>query len=341
MQTHFSRTGSKAPRYSRLVTNWLRQEENRDRSAVGENLCLDHRISPERDEDFFLRMGLPCGGDALEAAIYHYHETQVRRQPNSSFLNDRINGQNIVGGAAPDLNAFSSSFELAHVTSLNTVFRALLSARRSNPDVFADISSDLDCDLGEFELTDWLDHHLERRSSDYIERFVERVLYAMNGYRHIQPKNPVWVAPWSRFEAVKNDRPERWTELVGVPRFSAPQWLIVLHYTAADVGTLVRPTQFDAGWFAYHFPSPPSLRVVDGGVVLDLNINPHLPDWTPEYIHEQIDFELRFWSRDRLLRRTASRIDPGVVECRRHHWVFLGRQWGQESMRTWQAGNCQ
>lgn len=191
------------------------------------------------------------------------------------------------------------------------------------------------------EFAGWLDYHLERRGGAYLREFIGRVFDACNEYRRsVRAHNPVWVTTWSRFELVKNSRPERWSEFVGVTRLTAEQWLVVLRYRAAETGTLVRPTQLDAGWYAYHFPSPPPWPVHQGGIVVDLE--GAAAGLTPEYIHAQIDLRPEFWQNSgELLRRTAREVSPELQGVRVRHWLQMARdpRVGRAALEIWRNGD--
>jgi hypothetical protein len=321
------------PPYARVLDDWRRGRDH-ESAAVGENLALDHRISPERDLDFFHRMGSPASATAMSRALGDYHRKVVRPAPAESFLNSVVNGNNFVGGAA--IEGLVADLDLAVIVWLNGLVRPLSRAYAADPSLFSDFPIDADAEREGEEVTSWFDRHLDK-SREADEDFVGRILRglrAAGGPRH----NPCWATTWARFEKVSGSDPERWLELVGVPRF-APGWVIVFKYHAREVGTLVRPTQFDAGWNGYHFPSPPPHPRDSGGVVVDLAPAP----WaglTPEFIHEQIEWRMPHWTAGgRLVKRTIRAVNPPLARARNSHWDALTRHFGP-GVRTWQDGNC-
>lgn len=326
------------PAYGAILQAWLTSGDP-DHVAVGENLALDHRIAPTRDADFYQRMNLPSSSSALRDALRRYHQQYVREIPERSFLHPTLNGSNFIGGAA--INGISGDLELAVVMSISRLYRPIVTAHSADSSLFPDLPMDAEADIDEQAFGNWLTRHLSGRDTAYVDRFIGNVMHALNEYRASRRHNPVWATTWSRFLLVRDKGPERWTELIGVPRF-ASEWLIVLKYRVADAGTLVRPTQFEAGWFGYHFPSPPSHPLHLGGAVVDLSDNPTpLAGLTTEYIHEQIDLRPEFWVAAGRLVGHASRAVGGAVEkCRQRHWGVLARSFDSAVLEQWRAGNC-
>ena len=62
---------------------------------------------------------------------------------------------------------------------------------------------------------------------------------------------------------------------------------IVLVYRADSVGALVRPTQLDAEFNAFHFPSPQSAPLADGGYTMDWSAKPGYREPLSEFVHQQ------------------------------------------------------
>lgn len=115
------------------------------------------------------------------------------------------------------------------------------------------------------------------------------------------PRHPVWVASFTEFEELVDwTKPGSWLEAVGLPAprgLEERRFLVVLKYNLGDLPVLVRPSQVEAGWFAFHFPTPSAMPVSKGGRTMRLGG----VSWdrrkgdsllVPEFIHEQVPFRL-------------------------------------------------
>ena len=144
----------------------------------------------------------------------------------------------------------------------------------------------------------------------------------MNSYSRQEPYQPTWATTWAAFEPHEEDGPERWLQVLGMAK-PPPRWLILLRYTVAEAGTLVRPTILDAKWNAYHFPSPPSPQVSPavGGHPMDLRISPKATSVLPEFIHKQIQHSLAHWmDLGGKIGRTQSPNPTALADQRRAHF---------------------
>jgi hypothetical protein len=162
-----------------------------------------------------------------------------------------------------------------------------------------------------------------------VERFVECVLRAMNEHRIEHPFQPTWATAWSAFLPHEMAGPDRWAQALGLCKVDYPRWFVLLRYRVREAGTLVRPTQLDAGWGVYHFPSPPQARLETGGKCMDLNIagagNPLLP----EFIHKQIEHTMEHWlGTGQRIGRTTRPINGNLAALRRAHYSKLCATYG-------------
>jgi len=114
--------------------------------------------------------------------------------------------------------------------------------------------------------------------------------FILNGNR------PIWVARWTQLrKSLKKVEPSSWNSAVGVFR-SRRTLQLVLRYAASGV-RLVRPTQLDIGYYAFHFPSPSTLDKSRGGFAMSLHdygvTRP--PELISEYIHPPRQFQFADW----------------------------------------------
>ena len=152
------------------------------------------------------------------------------------------------------------------------------------------------------------------------------------------PWNPIWAANWPHFEIAGVRRPpSAWSESVGLPCSPAPEWLMLLRYSSKDL-QIYRPTQLEAGSFAYHFPSPPCAECDIGGH--PMNLEPSAI-WSgmliSEFVHAEIPFTTEHWeAAGSQLGCTplSSRYDALMAYRRRHH-AMLCDEYTQQAIRSW------
>jgi hypothetical protein len=136
---------------------------------------------------------------------------------------------------------------------------------------------------------------------------------------------------WAAFKGFESELPERWLQVLGAKQKEAECWIVLLTYPVAMAGTIVRPTQLDAGWNAYHFPSPPQAQVELGGHPMDLFPMENLGSPMSEYIHRQIDHY-----PDHIMRigRTSASLSGSLSHQREAHHRLLERHYGS-GIRDW------
>lgn len=88
---------------------------------------------------------------------------------------------------------------------------------------------------------------------------------------------PCWVAIKDEFLTLADlGTPASWLEAVGLPSPGPlptdgrlrEKVLVILSYSSSELRHLLRPSQIDAGWFAFHFPTPPSRPIDQGGLTM-------------------------------------------------------------------------
>src|SRR4029077_447694 len=129
-----------------------------------------------------------------------------------------------------------------------------------------------------------------------ISAFVEQTLKVIGAkLDKDEPFNPTWAVLWNDLEMSLDNPPEQWLEVLGVPKQESGRWLVALRYTVGEAGTLARPTLLDAGWNAYHFPSPPQAPPRYGGHPMNLGDHVQAKRLPWEYVHSQISFNIAHW----------------------------------------------
>ena len=136
--------------------------------------------------------------------------------------------------------------------------------------------------------------------------------------------------------------PESWLEAVGIPRATYPRWILVLRYTAGEARPLVRPTQLEAGWFGFHFPSPLASSADAGGHAMSLgerdgNLRLQI---LPEFIHARVRYHLKHWKAAGQMCDVTTRA-VGLVDhlatYRAAHYEDLVADYGEEAISGWIA----
>lgn len=161
---------------------------------------------------------------------------------------------------------------------------------------------------------------------------VKRVVLDL--YNRYRAKRHVWVADAEQFDRVAlPHQPDTWLPAVGLP-LPAPHpdsphrrdLLLQFRYPAKAVPALARPTQLESGWFAYHFPSPPSAPAEAGGFSLNLGPFHGTRTLVSEYVHEQIDLDPD-WLQHAQFLGTESSPESKLRQLRISHHELLGRHY--------------
>jgi len=339
---------------------WMSRKPLDRYSAIGCNICFDHRVSREREavllRYFAAETGLP--EKRLEVAISRYLLKEVQRRRNPVFLHRSSNGVN----RFPDLGRHFASrvslpvaarallpaplkpdVGLARVLDLNGLTPVFLVARLRKLKPFSDFPrggsrSLLRSRPPETEVLAWLDAKLLGANEPEQRDFVASALDAveLSRSRRQGAFQPTWATYWSHFEPLAAEGPERWGASLGLPnRRRCARWLIALKYTVRETGGLVRPTTLDAGFNEYHFPSPPEAALRAGGHPVDLRLIPPAATLIPEFVHQQIPHPIRHWEHAGfLLGRTEKPGLDGLVQSRGNHFALLQTVYGP-SVATW------
>ena len=283
---------------------------------MARNLLAEHRISQDRFNSFLKFAGELKSIDAVHDALdqYQKHVRPLRTTKLLPAYQLPENATNVI--ELPDDTEIATVLDL---TRLGRVFAEAKSAfkypefsdyRTTNPRDYAQIN--------EF---------LGRHFNDPARRvtLMHAILRARKQYRATTEKwiHPTWVAEWqSLVPYLRGSGPLGWLQAVGVPIEEA-RWVAALRYrvsTSKRTIRLFRPTQLDIGWYAHHFPSPPTTVLDQGGHAMYLlsgtssgAIAPAVPGaFVREYLHEAIDYEPEDWefAEKQVRARRADRRGP-------------------------------
>lgn len=313
---------------------WLSRKARHELRAVACNLMFDERVSLERENAlrtyFAVARDSPFEG-RLQTAIREYHRERIRTAPDPEFLDAAANSENLAGRRYDGI-------ELARILNLNGL-AAVFSAARGSIDSFEDFPRQIDkpaltASAYDLEVLRWLDEHLGAPGSNR-DSVIRDVLLALNKARVEKPYQPAWATSWNDLAQVIAEGSERWCQVVGVANTGGTaRWVLVLRYRLPPGCPLVRPTILDAGYNAYHFPSP-LRRGRKTGHPMDLRCTPLPQKLRRELIHQQIDHHPDHWeAAGRLLDRTDGPL-PGRLGLRRRAHLRLLTEHYKSGLQGW------
>ena len=299
---------------------------------VGLNLMHDGRVTRVEERALIAYYDAEGGGggrDLLNGlGQYFTHEVRTRAVPR--FAQAALNDANILVGRANGYDEVDGAFPLGRILDVSGLVRVFRWAKEQSLPGFTGMPDAWDDDPVYWQ---WLDVQMDGGGTR-AEPFLKRAFEAMRAYRlppDPQPFQPSWVTAWDDLEVVvETEPPQRWLEVLGVARPVAPRWLIALRYPAAHAGTVARPTQVSAGYYAYHFPSPPPVPLSLGGHPADLDpVAGAGFGLVPEYIHEEIELNLDHFRAAGS--RCAKMEDPTALDLSRQrlgHHAVLANSYG-------------
>lgn len=283
--------------------------------AMARNVMYDHRVSPERAEQFHSSY---AASKLLEDALWLYFKQRVRGAAAPDFVLDANIG-NIVAGA-PKANLVDEDERLVTFLDLNGL-RDLYRWAKGHPSTeYRDVFDHARLDGSDDDYADWLGETIATLGDQVVVAAalaVKRAVARAAGYTHF---HPVWAALWTELsDSLASGEVDRWWERVGVCKVTSPRWVVPLVYKVYEAGTLVRPTILDSGFYAYHFPSPPQLPPQNGGCCMDLQTAAKPGGLTHEYIHQEIAYEERHWTDAGSLCLPTSRPSPTDLPVQRQN----------------------
>ncbi|MEA2337645.1 MAG: hypothetical protein QOE82_1652, partial [Thermoanaerobaculia bacterium] len=245
--------------------------------ALARNLMHDYRVTAPREAAARAFFTQPLTAEAFGPAIRAYKSERVRASATPDFVEDELNGPNILAGSALGEHQISKDLYLGRVLNLSTLVEFFKKARTLLP--FCTLT-----DGSSARIKDWVNEQMVETN---WEAFIEDVLENLWPNKNADRAELCWATTWNTLEAVADEEAHRWAEVVGIP-VEEGDWLILLRYPVRRTGTLVRPTQLDAGWNALHFPSPPTTPLTSGGHPMDLGDGTCHASIRSEFIHQQI-----------------------------------------------------
>ena len=315
--------------YDSALNDWIARGtiHTCEHHAMARNLQWDHRVSAQREIQFdqYVSLHSPTS-QGLQKALKNYFQKEIRSNPSPAFIDSALNGHNIVTGGTDNLDGFAEGRELINVIDLNELGGEYEKAVKANVPGFEDFDPSFD----DAHILQWLDERLLGTPDSVQTHFVAQVFQQLSISKQTNAFQPVWIAFWEDFQPYFYQGPNRWCEVLGVPKVRDRVWLVILRYTVADACTLVRPTQLDAGWFPHHFPSPPDRPPNEGGCAMDLEIgNPALVSTRPlaEFIHPQIDFKESFIQAIGHTTRPSAGNGNTLQQRREQHQLRLSRNY--------------
>ena len=312
-----------------LAAGLVSTGNDHDRAAAI-NFIHDRRVSETRAEHF----GQWCreSGNAadLVLAAEEYLREQVHKDPNATFLHGD-NGDNIVEPVNESIAFDEPLATVLDLTGLAGVLRAGRLAGLPDLQTLPAAASVTDEQINQF-----YEDRLRNPDPEVRDRTVDAILHAV----YLSERHPTWAARWDGFMDRIDASPESWLEAVGIPRATFPRWILALRYTADEAQQLVRPTQLEAGWFGYHFPSPPAGSADAGGHAMSFGErdgNLRLPI-LPEFVHARVWFRFRHWKAAGRMcgvtRRVVGPVDR-LAAYRADHYEDLVAEYGSEVISEW------
>jgi hypothetical protein len=307
--------------------------------AMARNLMHDWRVSPEREAKFDIWARHPQSTRDLMRGIMAYHRHCVSTRARPDYLYDRLNSNNMVRRPwEPESSGIHKEYRLATILDLSGLDQVYQWAHDERLAPFVYLTDEM---RSETRKAAWLRDCLEGQPQGEVEAFLKSVFEATNTYRVSVAggrHQPVWATTWSALEPHLGGGPDRWLEVLGIARSGFPRWLVVLAYRVSEVGTLARPTQLDAGWSGFHFPSPPRAPLSTGGHPADLGTPAASASVLPEYIHSQIHYRIEYWvEAGRLIGQTTRPTPDDVASQRWAHHRRLCACYGPAHVKSWMA----
>lgn len=298
-------------------------------ATVAFNIVDDHRVPESRESLLLDSLGTTgIGAATLKQGFTDFFKSNVRGSQTPDFILV-VNAPNRIpirsGLDGDGLQPGLSLVRLLNLTGLERVYRNYASPDSDEFHGLVDPAKD-------FIL--WLRDKCQAGGAE-LEQFITATLNMLNTDRKKHAYQPVWATLWDEFRPYLDhpDGATRWRQALGLKPDSRPCWYAVLRYTVGEVRDLFRPTQLDADWYCYHFPSPAGVPVLRGGCTMDCRGESDRP--LSEYVHQQIDHTLDHWTLAGRRVGLGLMNDPlGFQEQRRLDHDLLVNHFG-ETARRW------
>jgi hypothetical protein len=304
------------------------------------NLAHDHRIGAHRKTEldkilpFFAARVAPLIPEPheipnrIQQVVRRYYRNRVAHSTTPDYSAPSLNAHNFVPVAKPGTPAgLHPETMLVHVIDLTKYVKAFQQAGFSGVPGTGATPHDV---------VTWLARNVPRfpaltvpgRSSAEVDDFVDRLLSMIFDYDRATRQPPTWVALWERFKTHLANGPNAWLQVLGMADSyrGGPRYPLVLVYELSSTGTLIRPTQLDAEFNSFHFPSPLTAPLTEGGFAMDRCPVPGFREPLSEFIHEPRRPSASDWVRGGSLAGPTSPM-PGstlaLVGARRRHYERL------------------
>ena len=301
------------------------------------NLAHDGRISPQRraDLDKYLPVAAPANPalppevseavGRIQDAVRRYYNSRVAVPVAPSYCSPKANGGNFVpvAGLGRALGSHPDTL-LVHVVDLMKHLDAFQQA--GLPGVPG--SRPLAIGWLKKNVPMFPERTVPGRSAAEVDDFVDQALDVIFRYEAATRPPPTWVALFRQFMPHASRGPNAWLQVMGMRDSYNGQsrYPLVLVYKLRDVGTLIRPTQLEAGFDAFHFPSPPPAPVSEGGFAMDRSPSSGQQPPLSEFLHEPRPCSAEDWRLGGRLAGPTVLADAGGIElseARRRHYGRL------------------
>ena len=327
--------------YDPTLRNWLSSDDEQ-LQAMARNIMHDLRVSDERADILKAKVNARIkreGKESLRRGLDDYYYERVRQQKNPDFVNRDINEENILS------DKLNPDVQFARILNLNKLFKVFqkgVFSRFNWRETLAEFDFPWRDYEEENEYPEWLKSVFSDPSKTISDRLVTALLDILNFQHKSTPFEPSWTTRWESLKPYLDSKKgvppnaDRWVEALGVGPKEDSHWFIVLVYRRREIGAVVRPTQLDAGYYAWHFPSPPNTSVSGGGHPNDLRTSPPADSLRPEYIHKQINHSLQHWiDSGRSVGVTNNTNVSPLFDIRQFHHILLKKKYGTDTIRQW------
>jgi len=334
MGTIFGRS-SGAHLFDDALAEW-KASINHKHKAMACNLVHDHRVSPEREAHLsdMARSdmsGLRCTGVNLQNALNNYFEQRVRVRKLPPYVYWKLNGDNILGATPKGWVGPKRDTKLVRVLDLSGLFHPYSWAKKRGNKRFESLPYQMS------RTAEWIDNQLKTLSVDDLRTFLDTVFGVLRNYSQEHPFQPVWASTLTSFESHIKEGPDRWLEMLGMVRTGKPRWLVLLAYEVKEAGTIARPTQLEAGFWPYHYPSPNCAEAFRGGHPIDLGRAKRA--LLPEFVHKEIPHNLKHFECGGSRCGPTTRVtnESLLEEQRCTHYDRLVEEYGLSHIESWMS----
>ncbi len=320
-------------------------------SALAKNLTYDNRVSEARERVLDAFVPKPCAPGDLLKGLTDYYRARVQTPDHPDYLDPSLNAENLVDpfgkprrsgeGAQPGhdvLPVIKPNWLFVRVLDINSLVPVLQWALSRSVESWTNFLRPFVTVRDDESMCRWLDRKLLGAGPPAKNRFVATLIDIINEHVKAAPTvPPTYAMPWKPFETLVHAGPERWLEIAGEPRLTSPQWVLLLGYTAAEIGGIVRPTQLDACGDPYRCPPHRNAPVTCGAHPVDFGCPGAFQPLIPQYIHQPIQHTIEHWQ---CLGSWLMRAEPigkkltsrELSKKRERHYRRMEREYGRSGI---------